>query len=255
VRNKLPIILAIFLLPLALGWKAASAAEQQNLGPFKIALADGSLVNGAISVTISLDTPYGQIRIPSDSLVSAKFDAQKTTAEIRLNDAEMKLKYNPATSDVKATTSAGVMTIALANVTEVTKKSAQLASGSSAQAPASQSPAQTQASAPASTAEAQGTPPVAEQPATVTVPPTVVYTNPEPYTYAPPYYYYSPYYYEPYYYAVPGPYIGGPIVGFSIGVGPGPHGGPPGGFRGGPPGGFRGGFGGGFRGGFGGGRR
>jgi hypothetical protein len=248
VRNKVPIILAIVLLPLALGWREATAAEQQNLGAFKVVLADGSLVNGATSVTISLDTPYGQIRIPSDSLVSAKFDAQNTTAHIRLNDAEMKLKYNPATSDVKATTSAGVMTIALANVTEVTKKSAQLASGSSAQAPATQSPAQTPASAPTSAAEAQETPSVAEQPATVTVPPTVVYTNPQPYTYvtAPPYYY-APYYYEPYYYAAPGPYIGGPVVGFSIGVGPG--------FRGGPPGGFRGGFGGGFRGGFGGGHR
>ena len=221
MRNKWSAMWVVFLLPLVLGWGVARAADQ-NVSGFKVTLADGSLVNGAASVVISLDTPYGQIRIPSESLVSAKFDAQNKTADIQLNDAQMKLKYNPATSDVKATTSAGTLTIALAKVTQVTRGSPQIARAVSPQAPAIQNPAQTQPGVAPPATETQQAP-------VVTAPPAIVYpyyqSYQQPYQYAtaapyydPSYYYYQPYY-QPYYNYWSWPYVGWPYFGFSIGVG------------------------------------
>jgi hypothetical protein len=204
MRSKLPLIFAVFLLPLVLGWGVARAADQQDVGGFKLLLTDGSQVNGAVSLVINLDTPYGQIRIPSSSLVSAQFDVQQKWADIQLNDAQLKLRYNPASSDLKATTAVGSLTFALANVIKVARGSAEVPNGTSPQAAANQNTAANQGNVPQ--------PP----PATV-APPTVVYQYPYQYVSPAPYYYSPSYYYSPYYW--PGPYIEWPYIGIGIGWG------------------------------------
>jgi len=202
----------MFLLPLVLGWGAAGAADQQEVGGFKVVLADGSMVNGAVSLVVSLDTPYGQIKIPSSSLVSVKLDAEQKWADIQLTDSQMKLRYNPATSELKATTSVGPLTIALANVIKIARASADVSSGTSPNA-AAQSAASSQPSAPPPAATYAPQQPVAASP------PTAAYQYSYPYQYyAPATTYYSPYYYSPYYGS--GPYVGWPCVGIGIGVGP-----------------------------------
>jgi hypothetical protein len=263
MRNKLSMTIVAFLLPLVFGWGMARAADQPAVNGARIVLADGSLVNGAVSFVIDLDTPYGQIKIPSSNLVSAQFDAQQKWADIRLNDAEMKLKYNPATSDLKATTAAGALTIALANVTQVGNVSAQRASNAAPQAAPSQNMAQAYAQQPPAASVPQAPPANAYQ---------YPYQYPYQYQYAQPapdYGYGSVPYYGGSYYDYGGPYYGGyygygwpyygyygygwPYLGFGYGWGWGR------GFRGGFHGGFGGGFhgggfhGGGFHGGFGGG--
>ena len=203
-------ILSTFFLPLVLGWGLARAADQQGAGDFRVLLSDGSMVKGAVSVVINLDTPYGQINIPSSSLISAQFDVEQKWAQIQLNDAQLKMRYNPAAGNLKVTTEAGPLTIALANVIKVAQGSVDTPSGTAPQA-ANQYAAQPQPNIqPPSTAYAQ-------QP-----PPTVVYQQPYQYQYvrpAPYYsspYYYSPGYYSPYYYGWPGPYFG---IGFGVGRG------------------------------------
>jgi hypothetical protein len=215
MRAKLSLIFSVFLLPLVLGWGVARAANQQDAGGFRVVLADGSRVNGAVSLVINLDTPYGQIKIPSSSLVSAQFDVQQKWADIQLNDAQLKLRYNPASSDLKAATAVGPLTFALANVIKVAKESAEVSSATSPNAAANRN-----------TAAGQGNvPPPATAP-----PPTIVYQYPYQYPYVSPApYYYSPsYYYSPYYW--PGPYVGWPYIGIGIGWGRGFGGG---GFHGG----------------------
>ena len=175
------------------------------------------------------------IKIPSSSLVSAKFDAQAKMADIQLNDAEMKLKYNPAASDVKAVTATGPLTVGLANVVSVANTSAQVASRVAPQPPAQQPPApQTPAYQYPAQTQANVPPPPEAQQAPVTAPPAVVYQPPYEYATASPYYYYPPdyyssYYYPPYYYSYSypnyWPYVGWPYLGFSIGIGPHFHGG------------------------------
>jgi hypothetical protein len=215
MRCKRLAIFSIFFLPLVLGWGVARAADQQTAGDFRVLLSDGSMVKGAVSLVINLDTPYGQINIPSSSLVSAQFDAEQKWAEIQLNDAQLKMRYNPAASSLKATTAVGPLNIALANVIKVSKGSVEVASGSAPQA-ASQYTAQPQQNVPPpSTAYAQ------QQPPATVAPPTVVYQYPYQYQYVRPApYYYSPYYYSPYYspyyYGWPGPYFG---IGIGVGRG------------------------------------
>ncbi len=210
--NRLALIFPVFLLPLVLGWGVARAADQPDAGGFRVVLTDGSLVNGAVSLVVSLDTPYGQIKIPSSSLVSVRLDAEQKWADIQLTDAQMKLRYNPASSELKATTSVGPLTIALANVIKIARASADVSTGTAPNAAAAPSVAPSRPSV---------TPPVAayapQQP--VTAPPAPVYPYSYPYQYyAPATTYYSPYYYSPYY--ASGPYIGWPYVGIGIGVGP-----------------------------------
>ncbi len=257
MRNKFPVILLVLLFPLMLGWAMARAADQQNGGGFKIVLSDGSLLNGAVSFVVDLDTPYGQIKIPSSSLISARFDAQQEWADVRLNGAELKMKYKPASSDLNAATSAGPLKVALAKVVTIDNGSDQASYAAAPQANASQPPA-----ASAQQPPSQGAyPPAGANP--------YQYQNPYQYPYSyqygqqAPYYGYSypnygysyPYYdydndYWPYY-----GYGGGwPYYGFGFGWWPGYYGGFGRGFGRGFGGGFRGGFGGGgFHGGFGGG--
>jgi hypothetical protein len=207
---------------LVFGWGAARAADPQDAGGFRMVLVDGSTVKGAASLVINLDTAYGQIKITSSSLVSAQFDVDQKWADIRLNDAQLKLRYNPASSDLKATTAAGSLTIPLAKVIKVAKGAVQVPSEPLPQT-ASQDTAQPQPGAPPPSAPyAQQPPPSApyvQQPPPATVPPSVVYQYPYQYQYpyvAPAPYYYSPYYYSPYYYGWPGPYFG---VGIGVGRG------------------------------------
>ncbi len=223
MRSKRLAIFSIFFLPLVLGWGTARAADQQGAGDFRVLLTDGSMVKGAVSLVIHLDTPYGQINIPSSSLVSAQFDAEQKWAEIQLNDAQLKMSYNPAASNLKATTTVGLLTIAMANVIKIGKDSLLVSTGTAPQA-ASPSMAQPQASAPPpSTAYAQQPPPAAAAPPTVVYQYPYQYARPAPYYSSP--YYYSPSYYSPYYYGWPGPYFG-------IGIGVGRYGGFYGGFPG-----------------------
>ena len=231
MRNEVAVIFSVFLVALAVGWGSARAADPQDAGGFKVVLSDGGLVNGALSFVINLDTEYGQIHIPSSSLVSARFDQEQGWADVRMNSAELKMKYKPASSDLKATlSSVGPITIGLAKVVRIERGPA--AATGQAVAPQASAPA------PSATYESQ-TPPVAASA------PTVTYQYPYQYQYVPPatYDYYPPDYYSPYYW--PGPYDWGPDLGFGVVVGPGF-----GGFRGGFRGGIRGGFGGGFHGGF-----
>jgi hypothetical protein len=211
MRNKpVPVFSALLLV---LGWGVAHAAEGQNAARFTLLLTDGSQVNGAVSFVINLDTACGKIQIPSGNLVSVRFDAEQKWADIRLTDAQMKLKYDPACGDLKATTSAGPLTIALSNVSSVARASAEVSGGISPNAAQSRSAA----------ASRGGVPPPAvkyapQQPHAA--PPTVVYRYPYQYPYAPPttYYSYSPYCCSPRYW--PGPYVGWPYLGIGIGVGP-----------------------------------
>jgi len=216
MQHKARLVFAAFLLPLVVGWAVASAADEGNAGGFRLVLTDGSIVSGALSFVINLDTAYGRITLTPGNLVSVRFDAEQKWVDVQLTDAHLRLKYNPSSSDLKAATSAGPLSIALPNVIRVAKASAEAPGATSPQV--AQSP-----SAPASQAAAP--PPVVtyppQQPAAA--PPTVVYQY--PYPYAPPanYYSYSPYYYSPYYYSPyywPGPYIGWPYFGLRIGVGP-----------------------------------
>jgi hypothetical protein len=226
MRNKFPMISLVLLFPLLLGWGMARAADQQDVGGFKIMLSDGSSVKGAVSFVIALDTEYGQIKLPSSSVVSARFDAQQEWADIRLNGGELKMKYKPASSDLNATLAMGPLKIALTKVVSIENGSAEASSG-----------------VPPSQANVQQ-PPVAsvpQQPPETASPPATVYQYPYQYAQPAPYYYDYPYYdYWPYYglgYGYYGwPYIG---LGFGWGWGHGFHGGFGRGF-----GGFHGGFGG-----------
>jgi hypothetical protein len=211
MRNKLVPVFAMLLL--VLGWGVANAADGQSTGRFRLLLTDGSQINGAVSFVINLDTAYGKIQIPSSNLVSVRFDAERKWADIRLTDAQMKLKYDPASGDLKATTSAGPLTIALSNVRSVARASAEVSAGISPNAAQSRSAAASRA----------GVPPPAAKSApqqSLAAPPTVVYRYAYQYPYAPPatYYSYSPYYYSPRYW--PGPYVGWPYFGIGIGAGP-----------------------------------
>ena len=231
MRNKLSMIFVVFLLPLVLGWGVARAADQQSAGGLRVVLSDGSLLNGAVSFVIDLDTQYGQIKIPSSSLVSARFDQQQEWADVRLNGAELKMKFKPASSDLNATLAGGPLKIPLAKVVTIQNGSVWTSSGTSSQADASQNTPPPQTSVPPPAVAYVAPPDYGTQP-------PVVYQYVAP----PPYYDYG-YDYAPYY--APGPYYyGWPYIGFGIGFGGRFHGG----FHGG--GGFRGGFhGGGFHGG------
>ncbi|MGD1000821.1 MAG: hypothetical protein ABSA67_09010 [Candidatus Brocadiia bacterium] len=216
MRSKSLMIFPVFFLPLVLGWGAARAADQQGAGDFSVLLSDGSMVKGAVSLVINLDTAYGKINIPSSALVSAQFDAEQKWAEIQLNDAQLKMRYNPASSDLKATTAVGPLTIALANVIKVAKGSVQVASETAPQA-ASPYVVQPQPSVPPpATGYTQQQPPAAAAPPTVVYqyPYQYQYVRPAPYYYSP--YYYSSSYYSPYYYGWPGPYFG---IGIGVGRG------------------------------------
>ena len=210
MRNKLSLIFSVFLLPLVFGWGVARAADHQDVSGFKVLLTDGSQVNGTISLVINLDTPYGKLKIPSSNLVSAQFDVEQKWADIQLNDAQLKLRYNPASSDVTAATAVGPLTIALANVIKIAKGSADVSSGTSSNAAASQNTAASQASVPPpATTYVQQQPPVTYQ---YQYAPAVTYYG-SPYYYSP--YYYSSYDYPSYYWG--GPYIGWPYFGFGFG--------------------------------------
>jgi len=250
MRNKFPAIFLVFLVSLVLGWGVARAADQQVAGGLKIVLSDGSLLQGAVSFVINLDTQYGQIKIPSSSMISARFDQQKEWADIRLNGAELKMKYKPASSDLNATLAMGPLNISLTKVLSIDNGSAEASSGT---APQPSAPPPAMVSAPQPPPQTVSPPAVAYQ-----YPYQYQYAQPAPdysYDYAP-YYglgsypYYYPYYSGyPYYYGYGWPYIGlgfgwgGFYGGFGRGFG-GFHGGFHGGF-----GGFHGGFGGGHGGG------
>ena len=256
MRNKLPLVSSLLLFPLLLGVGVAAAAAQQGAGNFKLVLSDGSVMQGAISFVVSLDTQYGMIKISSSSMASARFDPAGQWADIRLNEAELKLKYKPGTSDIKATTSAGPINIDLAKVITIDNGTVPPPGGA-------YSSAANQANVPPPPAYAQQPPSAyAQQPPVVVAPPTSAYPYAQP---AQPYYATPPYYSEtvPDYYPDYGYYYGGPPVygypyygygwgwpSFGIGFGWG-RGFGFGGFRGGFRGGFHGGFGGGFHGGFG----
>jgi hypothetical protein len=233
MRNKLSIMSSILLVPLLFGWAVARAADQPDAGGFRVLLLDGSQVNGAVSLVINLDTPYGQIKIPSSSLVSARFDVDQKWADIQLNDAQLKLKYNPASSDVKATTAVGALTIGLSNVITVVKGSADLPSATAPKTVASQPSAPPPAATYAQQQPQQ--PPVAAAP-TYQYPNPYPYVAPAPsYAYVPDYSYSAPYAYSPYYGYGYG--YGWPYFGFGFGWGRGYGGFHGGGFHGGGHGG------------------
>jgi len=227
-----------------MGGGVARAADQQGAGNFKVLLSDGSVMQGAISFVIDLDTQYGLIKISSSSMASARFDPARQWADVRLNEAELKLKYKPGTSDIKATTSAGPLNIELAKVVTIDNGAVPPPSASYPEATANQ------ANVPPPPAYAQQAPQAyAQQPAPAyQYPPQqpYYYTAPYDYGYAVPDYSYSAPYYGYYgwpgYYGYGWPYFG---VGFGFGRGFGGFGRGFGGFRGG----FGHGFGGGFHGG------
>ncbi|MGO8704382.1 MAG: hypothetical protein ACLQVA_11235 [Candidatus Brocadiia bacterium] len=234
MRNKFPVIFLVLLFPLVLGWAMARAADQQSAGGFKIVLSDGSLLNGAVSFVVDLDTQYGQIKIPSSSLISARFDAQQQWADVRLNGAELKMKYKPDSSDLNATTSAGPLKIALTKVVTIDNGSAEALNAAPPQANVQQPPV----------ASAQQPP----QAGAYQYP--YQYQDPYAYQYAQPAPYYGYNYSYPYYGYGSAPYYGNgwPYYGFGFGWWPwyGYYGGYGRGY-----GGFHGGYyGGGFHGGY-----
>jgi hypothetical protein len=211
MRGKLNLVSWLAALALVAGCGSARAADAQSAGNFKLVLSDGSTVKGATSFVIDLDTQYGTIKIPSTAVQSARFDASSDWAEIRLNDAELNLKYKPASSDIKASTSAGSLNIGLAKVLTIDNGSVPPPSAANPNAVASQGQAN---AAPPPAAYAQQQPPAA------TAPPTAVYQYPYQYVSPGPYYYYAPSYYYPPYYYWGGPYIGWPYFGIGVRIGP-----------------------------------
>jgi hypothetical protein len=228
----LPLMLSLFVLPLTARGQTASGAVQPDAANFRIVLLDGSAVKGALSFVMNLDTQYGKIAISSSTMVSAKLDITSQWADIHMKDIEMRVKYKPATSDFKVTSSVGPLSIDITQVALIVPANQQAAIPTVAAANQNAAVDQTNVPPPSVAYVPQSPPYTVSQP-------TVVYQYPYQYQYAPPASYYD---YAPYYSS--GPYVGWPYFGIGIGVGRGF-----GGFRGG----FRGGFSGGFRGGFGGG--
>ncbi len=119
--NKLilPIVLVLFVLPLAGAGSAAAQTNQPGAQGFRILLSDGSILKGAVSFTLNIDTQYGQLTVPSTDFVSGDFDATGGWAEIRTKSIHLRVQYKPEDSLLQAVTDVGPVNVGLAKVISV----------------------------------------------------------------------------------------------------------------------------------------
>ena len=125
-----PLVLSLVLLPLTV--RAQQTANNNvnsrpETAPFRIVLSDGSIVDGLVSFTMHLDTQYGKMSVSSSNLLSAKFSNSNQWADLRLKDIQMRVKYNPATSDFAITSSMGPLNINFAKVVLIESPDVQVA--------------------------------------------------------------------------------------------------------------------------------
>ncbi len=121
MRNKLivPLVLALSLLPFTAAGSTAPPAGQPMAQGFKVLLTDGSVLRGAVSFVMDLDSQYGRLTISSASFLSAHFNISDEWADIYTRSIELRVKYKAATSDLKATTDAGPISVDLTKVVSI----------------------------------------------------------------------------------------------------------------------------------------
>ena len=112
----LSLVLSLFVLPLAAGRTAAGQPAAQG---FRILLSDGSVLKGAVSFTMNLDTQYGRLAFSSANLLSARFNLADQWATIYTTGIELRVQYKPASSDLEATTDLGPVKVDLTKVISV----------------------------------------------------------------------------------------------------------------------------------------
>jgi hypothetical protein len=129
--NKLilPIVLALFVLPLAGAGIAAAQTNQPDAQGYRILLSDGSILKGAVSFTLNIDTQYGQLTVPSTDFVSGDFDATGGWAEIRTKSIHLRVQYKPEDSVLQAVTAVGPVNVGLAKIVSVQTLYAQAPNG------------------------------------------------------------------------------------------------------------------------------
>ena len=115
----LPIVLALFVFPLTFVRSASAAVDQPGAQGFRILLSDGSVLKGAVSFTLSIDTQYGQLTVPSANFVSARFNSTDGWADIRTQAIQLRVQYKPENSQLKATTEVGPVNVDLTKVVSV----------------------------------------------------------------------------------------------------------------------------------------
>jgi hypothetical protein len=115
-----PLVLLLSLLPLrAAAGSMMAPPDQPNVVGFRILLSDGSFLKGSVSFTLDLDTPYGRLAVPSMNFLSGRFHIREQWAEIYTRGIELRVQYNPANSDLKATTDAGPVSVDLTKVISI----------------------------------------------------------------------------------------------------------------------------------------
>lgn len=191
--NKLilPIVFALFVFPLAAAGNRA-AADPPDAQGFRIQLSDGSLLKGAMSFTMNIDTQYGRLTVSSGNLVSARFDSTSGWADIRTQGVQLRVQYKPDSSDLKAATDLGPVSVDLTKVISIQPLNPQAPNAAPAAASNPYNEA-SQAPAPTSDVSVQPAPPM----------------DTSPYDYAAPAPYGWPSYYssEPYAYPYNCPYF------------------------------------------------
>jgi hypothetical protein len=114
-----PLVIALSLLPLTVAGSTAPPAGQPNAQGFKILLSDGSVLRGAVSFTMDIDSQYGRLSIPSTNFLSARFDIINEWADIYTRSIELRVRYKASTSDLKAVTEAGPVNVDLTKVISI----------------------------------------------------------------------------------------------------------------------------------------
>jgi hypothetical protein len=121
MRYKLiaPLVLSLSLLPLTAAASMLPPAGQPDALGFRILFSDGSILRGALSFTLDIDTQYGRLTISSANLLSARFHIDGQWADIYTRGNELRVRYDPASSDLRATTDAGPVNVDLTKVISI----------------------------------------------------------------------------------------------------------------------------------------
>jgi hypothetical protein len=204
-RLILPIMLALIVLPLSAARSALAAGDQSAPQGFRILLSDGSVLKGAVSFTMSIDTQYGRLTVPSANFVSARFNSTDGWADIHTTGIQLRVQYKPASSTLNAATDVGPVSVDLTKVVTVESLNAEV---SNPAPPAASSPYDQGTQAPSSDIYSE--------------PATIIDFTPNQFAGSSPYY--SPSYYQPYCYpfsyasGYPNcyPYFSWPAFGFSV---------------------------------------
>jgi hypothetical protein len=206
----LRLVLSVSVLGLAVTGSAAAAADRSDAQGFRILLTDGSVLKGAISFTMNIDTQYGRLTISSVNFLSARFNIGSQWAVIRTRAVELRVRYKPDSSDLEATSELGPVNVDLTKVVSIETLYAQVPNA---------------APSVASNPYGEGSEAAVPSEAYAAAPPTVLQTVPYEYSYAETY----PIYVEPQSYgcSYAYSYVWSPGCGFVAVTGPCPSGGQP----------------------------